>query len=219
MWVRTRSTSPWAPRSETCRLIHTVVGYSGVLNYAWRSGSVLWAVHLARCLGKQPALSINEGRHIYVQKHTQTAIIRLDISPSFMLWLMPAPPGLTGRNAQLQVWRGIFGTDGTSFQHHLLCFFQTTCSQDQTPNPPDTVHPMGKDYFCSLAIWAAYRWAPGEILIPPTQAWRESVGLKPEWAPSGGLVLSAFHSPAPTGSYGIQSRMDRLRNIFLWNNS
>lgn len=39
--------------------------------------------------------------------------------------------------------------------------------------------------------------------------------LKPEWVPSGGLVLSAFHNPAPTGSYGTLSRMNWSWNSLL----
>lgn len=85
--------------------------------------------HLTHCLCKEHARQINAGpTHIRARKHPSSP---LDINPPFMLRLMPAPPGLTGRHARLRIWQQIRGTDGLSVQHHLPCFFQPRRCQDQ----------------------------------------------------------------------------------------
>ena len=78
------------------------------------------------------------------------------------------------------------------------------------PNPPGTTHPMGRAAF----VFTPFKWPMGELFrhvsIPPPPPVSRPNWLWPEWAPSGGLVLSTFHNPAPTGSYGWLSRMDLL---------
>lgn len=55
----------------------------------------------------------------------------------------------------------------------------------------------------------------GQAWNPTSQRSARTGWLQPERVPSGSLVLSVFHNPAPTGSYGTMSRRDGLWNILL----
>lgn len=139
---------------------------------------------------------------------TQTPIVLLDINPSFMLWFMSTPPGLTGRLTRLQIWQQINGTDGQSDQHHLPCFFSVL------ELPKSTWHnTANRKSFFSLHTMSS-QWVSSLTALNPTSPpLLRANWLKPEWVPSGGLVLSVFHKPAPTGSYSTLSGMD-----WSWNN-
>lgn len=138
----------------------------------------------------------------------------MDTNPPFMVRLMPAPPGLTGKHARLRIWQPILDTDGLSVQHHLLCFFQPGRCQDQAQAHLASYIQWEKVFFSSHCLTG--QWASSlKVINPASPPLASADWFKPEWVPSGGLVLSAFHNPAPTGSYGTLSWMDWLWNIGL----
>lgn len=124
--------------------------------------------------------------------HTIThPCVPLDINPPFMLRLTPAPPGLTGRHARLQIWQQIQGTDGLSVQHHLPCFFQPRRCQDQARTHLAECIQWKKLFPSSHHLTG--QWVSSLTDINPASpplVWAN--WLKPEWAPSGGLVLFCF---------------------------
>lgn len=84
--------------------------------------------HLTRCLQTvELAKQTMADTHMRGKKIPPT-IPGTSIYPSCSL---PAPPGLAGRHARLRIWWQIRGTDGLSVEHHLSCFFQPGCCQDQ----------------------------------------------------------------------------------------
>ncbi len=101
-----------------------------------------------------------------------------------------------------------------SKEHSWMLLFPTPAMPRPGPNPPGMMYPMGKAF--SSYHHMTDQWCE---LFKDIKSRLPILGkanrLKPEGAPSGGLVLSAFHNPAPTGSYSSLSRMDWLRNILL----
>lgn len=132
LWVRARSTSPSGRYSKTCCLMHTTSA---------AAAHSIMAVYLGPCC-ERVTLFTSVKTHVM----GPTPIIPSDINPSFMLWLKPAPPGLTGRHAQLRLWQWISGTDGLSVSAPPALLFSTQAMARKGPNPPGILHPMGNAF-------------------------------------------------------------------------
>lgn len=111
---------------------------------------------------------------------------------------------------------------GGRFAAQMARAFSTTCPafsnrDDAKTRPRPTWHNTsnGKSVFPLHTIRWANGWAFWESEIPPSRPWRGPTGLNRNKRPAVVLSFSAFHNPAPTGSYGTLSRMDWLWNIVL----
>lgn len=127
-----------------------------------------------------------------------------DWSPLHLASLADTPSYGSGSGSQAQmVW---------VFQHHLPCFFQPRRWQEKVQTHL-ALYIQWEMHFPLHNIPQSNRWALNPADLPLARVnW-----FKPDWEPSSSLVLSVFHNPAPTGSYGILGRMEGLWNVLLVN--
>lgn len=179
-WVRTRSTTPSGPKIMLPDM-----------HCQWHTQLclVIWVNAIKVPLdivSLQTATAANKCGLTHIWAEFQTPIAPLDPTPSFTLWLMPAPPALSRRRSPLQIWQQIFGTDGLSIQHHLLRFFQLRRCQQRTQTHLAVLSNRGR-FFSPHTIWLANWWSRWELQIPSYHSRWRPVGLN--WNRDPAVVL------------------------------